>query len=163
MEIEESEFYRLAAVIVKQSKQCKLATKSPALLLPSEQKGKWRAEYYENLLKRIRNAKTKTNYLFSFPYLASELNRLKSQDAEKILNWWGLLLSYKSLDLRFTDMPFDSCIIGDEKILLKERSKRFLISTDFSKAAEVVKTFNTVFARASRNHKEIMEKLRKSL
>ena len=163
MEITELEFYRLASVLSRESKTGRFATKSPALLLPSEQKGKWRSQYYQNLLKRIKNGKSRTQYLFSLPYLKSDLNKLKPEDAEKILNWWQILLTYKTLDLRFTEESFDSCIISDKQILLKEGTKRFLISADLSKGVEIVKNFNSIFKKATKSNKDIISNLRRSL
>ncbi|HLD41404.1 MAG TPA: hypothetical protein VJB06_00060, partial [archaeon] len=86
---------------------------------PSEQKNGFGEKYYQALLKRIKNQKLKTEYLFSLPYLKSELNKLSKTEAEKIMNWWKLLLTYKNLDLRFTYSAFDSCIIGDFRVLRK--------------------------------------------
>ncbi len=150
MEVTESEFYRLASVILKQSKKIKLAAKTPTLLLPSEQQGKWRIQYTEQLVKRIKNGKSKTQYLFSLPYLKSELNTLNEKEKQKIFNWWKLLLTYKSLDLRFTEKPFDSCIIGDSQMLVKEREKRFLISTNFSRSAEIERNFSLLFNKSEK-------------
>ncbi len=159
MEVTESEFYRLATVILKQSKKIKLASKTPVLLLPSEQQGKWRGEYSAQLLKRIKNGKAKTQYLFSLPYLKSELSRLNEKEKEKILNWWRVLLTYKSLDLRFTEKPFDSCIIGDSQMLVKESGKRFLISTNFSRSAEIERNFSLLFNKSTKSSISYIENL----
>ncbi len=162
MEITEGEFYRLAAQMTRQAKQASFAAKTPVLLLPSEQQGKWRTQYNQALLKRIKNGKQKTQYLFSLPHLKSELNKLKKSEAEKVLSWWELLLTYKSLDLHTTEKPFESCIIADSQILLKEGTRRFLISTNFSRASDVIKDFNKAFKSTSSN-KATIEKIRKSL
>lgn len=161
MEISESEFYRLAANLTKQSKEGKFAAKSPVLLLPSEQKGRWREEYYQAIIKRIKNGKLKTYYLFSLPYLKSEINKLTAQEAEKILNWWELLLTYSTLDLRFTERPVERCIIGNNQILLKENTRRFVISPNFSKAEGIIKNFNIGFESATKSTKIEIEKIRK--
>ncbi|HLD57518.1 MAG TPA: hypothetical protein VJA47_04380 [archaeon] len=162
MEITESEFYRLATQIANQSRQAAFASKTPVLLLPSEQQGKWRTEYNQTLLKRIKNGKQKTQYLFSIPHLKSELNKLNKTAAEKVLDWWATLLTYKTLDLRATERPFESCVIGDSQILLKEGTKRFLISTNFSKGAELAKEFNKYFKSASSNN-NIINQIRRAL
>ncbi len=162
MQIDEFEFYKQAADMAKKSKDAKFATKSPALLLPSEQKGKGREDYYKNLLSRAKNGKAKTKYLFSMPYLVSELRKLNRKEIESVLKQWEVLLTYNGLDIRFTEESFDSCIIGDTQVLLKDGTKRFLITEQFSKAPEIIKNFNSIFSKASKDHKQAIEKLRKA-
>ena len=163
MEITEPDFYRLASEVARQSKTGRFAAKSPALLLPSEQLGEHREIYYGSLLHRLKNQKSRTQYLFSLPHLRSELNKLPKADAEKVLNWWELLLSYKNLEIRFTEDSFNSCIIGDNHILTKEGTKRFLLSPDFSKSADIIRHFDSHFKKASVKHKDMIKELRKSL
>ena len=150
VEIDEEEFYRIAGVIAKGSKKGKFAAKSPILLLPSEQKSSHRKKYYEALLKRIKNQKLKTEYLFSLPYLKSELNRLNKTEVEKIMNWWKLLLTYKNLDLRFTDSAFDSCIIGDFRVLRKMAQKRYAIEVNSKNSKEIERDFSIIFKKSTK-------------
>lgn len=163
MEVDEVEFYRQASSIANQSKEGKFASKSPALLLPSEQNRLSRQEYFEALLKRIKNQKQKTRYLFSMPYLKSELSKMTPKSAEKILNWWELLLSYKSLDIRFTETPFNPCIIGDSAVVVKEGSKRLLLPTDVQKGKDISREFSILFKKATKSEKKGIDALRKGL
>lgn len=151
MEITESEFYRLASEMIKRSKKIKLAAKTPAILLPSEQQGKWRSQYTTQILKRIKNGKSKTQYLFSLPYLKSELNKLSEKEKQEVYDRWKTLLTHKNLDLRSTDKPLDSCIIGDSQLLVKEGEKRFLISAKFSKAPDIERNFSLLFNKSKKS------------
>ena len=163
MEVDEVEFYRQASSIAKQSREGKFASKTPALLLPTEQDRLSRQEYFEALLARIKNQKLKTRYLFSLPYLKSELNKMTPKSAEKILNWWELLLTYKSLDIRFTETPFNPCIIGDNDVLVKEGSRRLFITADVQKGQDISREFSMLFKRASKSEKKDIDALRKGL
>ena len=163
MEINEDEFYRAASIIARKSIEGKFATKSPALLLPSEHKDGIREAYYQALLKRIKNQKQKTDYLFSLPYLKSELRKMPKKETEKILNWWQILLTYKNLDLRLSEAAFDPCIIGDMQILVKDGQKRFLLPPGSPKAVEVKKTFSRTFKHSMKSSKLSIEEIKNSL
>ena len=166
MEISEGEFYSMATEIARNSTNAKFLGKSPALLLPLERAGKGREEYYQALLHRIKDNKTRTGYIFSLPYMISEISRMNKKAAGEVLENWKNLANNansKNFDFRFVDAAFTPCIIGDKKILLKKEGKRHVISCDVKGAENLLKESAAVLKQSSAGHGKIIKEILRTL
>lgn len=177
-ELGNESFYRKAIEIVKESKFFRGAAKTPVLILPSERTTKERKEYYDALIKRIRERNTEDNffyvkYLFSLPRteeaIIEEVRKNGKSAWEEIKKeWMELANNWTKVELRYVDHEdFISCIIGDHHTLIGWKGgedKRIIAITYLTNEMSFYKdVFDEIHQKGSNAHKEAIEKIEKKL
>ncbi|PKP56742.1 MAG: hypothetical protein CVT89_05670 [Candidatus Altiarchaeales archaeon HGW-Altiarchaeales-2] len=117
-------FYKKAIIIVNETYFFGGAAKTPALILPSERATKERKEYYEALMKKIKEGEIFVEYLFSLPRTEEAIIEYVRKNGrngwEEIKkDWMGLVDRCANVALRYVEHDdFISCIIGDHHTLI---------------------------------------------
>jgi hypothetical protein len=131
-------FYEKGREIVDKSTNLRLASKTPALIVPSEREGYFRKRYFNALVSAINSRDRKVRYLFCLPTTEEMLINIAGshpEELEKIFEDFINLLSFDNLDLRYTlSEDFVSCIIGDDEVI-------FLWKSPVTKRASGVTSF----------------------
>jgi len=166
-------FYNKAIIIVNETYFFGGATKTPALILPSERATKERKEYYEALMKKIKEGEIFVEYLFSLPRTEEAIieyvkknGRGGWEDIKK--NWIELVDRWATVALRYVEHDdFISCIIGDHHTLIGwkgDKDKRIIGITYMTNDMSFYRTlFDEIFATGSNAHLEAIQRIEDEL
>ncbi|MFH1978704.1 MAG: hypothetical protein ABIJ92_05245 [Candidatus Aenigmatarchaeota archaeon] len=153
----EDQFYEAACKIISESSEAKLASSS-LKSEPSNMVSYWKNKYQEHLLEGIRNKRKNIKYVI--PKQKTKMI-LKKSNAGPLLRAWKDLVDNNSVDLRYTDKKFDTCIIGGNMVLVKKASQRFLYPIGSKEGQEIVQNFDKVFITASNDHTHLFSDMDK--
>jgi len=172
-EIGNEAFYKKAIIIVNETYFFGGAAKTPALILLSERATKERKEYYEVLMKKIKEDKIFVEYLFSLPRTEEAIIKYVRkngkngwEDIKK--NWMELISHWATVALRYVEHDdFISCIIGDHHTLIGwkgDKDKRIVGITYMTNGMPFYRAlFDEIFATGSNAHLEAIQSIEEKL
>ncbi len=172
-EVGNEAFYKRAISIVNETYFFGGAAKTPALIIPSERATKERKEYYEVLMKKIKEDKIFVEYLFSLPRTEDVIIEYVKKNGkngwEEIKKSWMELTSHwETVALRYVEHDdFISCIIGDHHTLIGwkgDKDKRIIGITYMTNGMSFYRSlFDKIFETGSNAHLEAIERIEEKL
>jgi hypothetical protein len=158
-------YYLLAKEILEESSLFKVIAKTPTLFLTSQMIHDYQKSYLSSLLKALRDGQTFFEYLFSLLLTKEELLRMNSEEALQSIEIWRKYSTHPRIDLRYINdvNPF-SCCIGDKRtVVLWPYGERAAIIYENQENPLYLEHFDRLFTQASKDHQNVIKKIRVSL
>jgi len=166
-------YYNKATDIVKNTYFLRVAARTLELILPSEREKPERKEYYEALIKKIKEGKIFVEYLFSLPETEKAIIEYVKKNGgdgwEEIKkDWMGLADMCATVALRYVEHDdFISGIIGDHHTLIGwtgDGDKRIIGITYITNDMSFYTTlFDEIIATGSNAHLEAIQRIEDEL
>ncbi len=107
-------YYKATTLITEDSKELRIAAKTPSLILPPDRNRIWELKYLHTIIPRIDSGLLLVKYLISLSHTRDEIFRLVKEDAIKSLEKWKRLLRHHNFELRYAERgDFSSIFIGN--------------------------------------------------